>query len=81
MIVEVTIAKEKAKGMPKGVMDALREELTKRLSRSYPDLNVVVKTASNDGLSVLRAKNKEGDKEIVSQVLQETWECAEDWFH
>ena len=81
MIVEVMIAKEKAKGMPKGAMDALREELIKRLSRSYPDLNVVVKTASNDGLSVLKAKDKEGDKEIVSQVLQDAWESADDWFH
>ncbi|ADU69416.1 DinI family protein [Pantoea sp. At-9b] len=52
MIVEVKIAKEKAGKMPKGAMDALQVELTKRLSRSYPDLNVVVKTASNDGLSV-----------------------------
>lgn len=51
-------------------MDALREKLTTLLSRNYPDLKVVVKTASNDGLSVLRAKDKEGDKEIVSQVLQ-----------
>lgn len=62
-------------------MDALREELTKRFSRSYTYLNVVVKTASNDGLSVMRAKDKEDDKEVVSQVLQETWESADDWFH
>ncbi|MFT4271178.1 MAG: DinI family protein [Pantoea sp.] len=81
MIVEVMIAKEKAGKMPKGAMDALREELTNRLSRSYPDLNVVVKTASNDGLSVLRSKDKEGDKEYVQGVLQETWESADDWFH
>nr|WP_310615859.1 DinI-like family protein [Pantoea cypripedii] len=81
MIVEVMIAKEKAKGMPKGAIDALREELTKRLSQSYDDLRVVVKTASNDGLSLLRAKDKEGDREIVSKVLQDAWESADDWFH
>ncbi|MDE1188179.1 MAG: DinI-like family protein [Pantoea sp.] len=81
MIVEVMIAKEKAKGMPKGAMDALREELTKRLSHNFDDLSVVVKTASNDGLSLLRSKDKEGDKAIVSQVLQDAWESADDWFN
>ncbi|QGY29086.1 DinI-like family protein [Pantoea cypripedii] len=81
MIVEVMVAKEKAGKMPKGAMEALREELTKRLSRSYDDVSVVVKTASNDGLSLLRAKDKEGDREIVSKVLQDAWESADDWFH
>lgn len=81
MIVEVSIAKEKAKGMPKGSVDALREELTKRLSQNYSDLQVVVKLASNDGLSVLRSLNKDADREFVSTVLQETWESAEDWFN
>lgn len=81
MIVEVSIAKEKAKGMPKGSVDALREELTKRLSQNYSDLQVVVKLASNDGLSVLRSQNKDTDREFVSTVLQETWESAEDWFN
>ena len=81
MIVEVMIAKEKANGMPKGSIDALREELTERLSRKYDDLSVVVKTASNDGLSVLRSKDKEGDKAYVQSVLQETWESADEWFN
>lgn len=81
MIVEVSIAKEKAKGMPKGSVDALREELTKRLSQNYSDFQVVVKLASNDGLSVLRSQNKDADREFVSTVLQETWESAEDWFN
>ena len=45
MIVEVSIAKEKATKMPKGSMDALREELTRRLIHSYSDLWVVVKLA------------------------------------
>lgn len=80
MIVEVSIAKEKATKMPKGSMDALREELTRRLIHSYSDLRVVVKLASNDGLSVLRAPDKDNDRERVSEVLQETWESADEWF-
>lgn len=41
---------------------------------------VIVKAASNDGLSVLRSQDKDGDKEHVQGVLQEMWESAEDWF-
>ncbi|MDI9766428.1 DinI-like family protein [Pantoea dispersa] len=81
MIVEVSIAKEKAGKMPKGSMDALREELARRLSQSYSDLRVVVKTASNDGLSVMRSPDKDTDRERVAEVLQETWESADEWFN
>ena len=80
MRVEITIAREKAKAMPKGSMDALSQEMIKRLSATYEDVQVIVKTASNDGLSVLRSADKEGDKAYVEGVLQETWESADDWF-
>lgn len=29
----------------------------------------------------MRARDKEGDKEIVSKLLQGAWESADDWFH
>ncbi|KEA51567.1 damage-inducible protein DinI [Mangrovibacter sp. MFB070] len=80
MRVEISIAREKAKAMPKGSIDALKTEMTKRLSARYEDVEVIVKAASNDGLSVLRSADKEGDKEYVQEVLQETWESADDWF-
>lgn len=80
MRVEISIAKKKAKTMPKGSIDALNQELKKRLSMRYKDVEVIVKTASNDGLSVLRSADKEGDKTYVQEVLQETWENADDWF-
>lgn len=50
MRVEVSIAKEKAKAMPKGSLNALTEELTKRLGSRYEDVEVIVKAASNAGL-------------------------------
>lgn len=81
MRVEVTIAKEKAAAMPKGSISALTQELLRRLSSRYPGVDVIVKTASNDGLSVFRSQDKEGDKEYVQGVLQETWESADEWFH
>lgn len=80
MRVEISIAKEKAKAMPKGSIAALTQELTKRLSSRYEDVEVIVKAASNDGLSVLRSQDKDGDKEYVQEVLPETWESADDWF-
>jgi DNA-damage-inducible protein I len=81
MRVEVTIAKEKVAKMPKGSMDALREELTKRLKCRYSDIDVIVKAASNDGMSLIRPTDKDKDKAYVSEILQETWESADDWFY
>ncbi|MBK0018886.1 DinI-like family protein [Kosakonia sp. S42] len=80
MRVEITITREKAKAMPKGSINALTEELTRRLSSKYANVEVIVKTASNDSLSVLRSADKEGDKDFVEGVLQDTWESADDWF-
>lgn len=80
MRVEISIAKEKAGKMPKGPMDALREEMTRRISKQYDDVEVIVKTASNDGLSVMRATDKEIAKEFVEETLKDTWETADDWF-
>lgn len=59
MRVEISIAKEKAGKMPKGSMHALKEEMTRRISEQYDDVEVIVKTACNDGLSMLWATDKE----------------------
>lgn len=66
--------------MPKGSIHALKEEMTRRISEQYDDVEVIVKTASNDGLCVLWATNKEIAKEFVEETLQNTWETADDWF-
>lgn len=81
MKVEVSVSKEKAKAMPKGAIEALSKELSKRLNLRFHDVEVLVKTASNDGLSVSKAKDKDGDRKIIEQILQNTWESADDWFH
>ena len=80
MIVEISIAKEKVKAMPNGAIDALKKEMTHRVSKRYPDTEVIVKSASNDGLSVLRAPDKDDAKKFVQDTLQNTWESADDWF-
>ena len=80
MRVEISISKEKAGKMPKGSIQALKEEMTRRISKQYDDVEVTVKTASNDGLSVLWAADKEIAKEFVEEPLKDAWESADDWF-
>ncbi len=80
MIIEISIAKEKIGKMPKGSTEALKQEMTRRISQRYDDVEVIVKSASNDGLSVLRAPDKDAAKAFVQENLQDAWESADDWF-
>ena len=65
--------------MPKGSVPALQQEMLRRVSKRY-DVDVIVKSASNDGLTILRAVDKEFAHEFVQETLQEAWETADDWF-
>ncbi|WP_267248777.1 DinI-like family protein [Yersinia sp. Marseille-Q5920] len=76
--VEVTIDKLNIKKFPVGYSDALTEELDKRLSRKFGDVDVKVRFAGADGLTVLGGASE--DKKTVEEILQETWESADDWF-
>ncbi|EET7423664.1 DinI-like family protein [Escherichia coli] len=80
MRIEICIAKEKMTKMPTGAVDALKEELTRRISKRYDDVEVIVKSASNDGLTILSAVDKEAAQEFVQETLQNVWETADDWF-
>lgn len=62
--------------MPKGSVPALQQEMLRRVSKRY-DVDVIVKSASNDGLTILRAVDKESAHEFVQETLQEAWETAE----
>ena len=66
MRIEVTIAKTSP--LPAGAIDALAGELSRRIQHHFPDNN----------LSVIGATKE--DKERISEILQETWESADDWF-
>ncbi|GKI78241.1 hypothetical protein NUKP18_03920 [Klebsiella variicola] len=77
MKVEVTI--DKHKKLPDGAILALEQELLRRLSQSYDDCKLTIRRTSNDGLSVLGGADC--DKKRVEQILQETWESADDWFY
>ena len=51
MRVEICIAKEKISKMPKGSVPALQQEMLRRVSKRYDDVDVIGKSASNDGLT------------------------------
>ncbi|MGE4773933.1 DinI-like family protein [Yersinia enterocolitica] len=76
--IEVTIDKLNAKSFPAGYTGALTEELTNRLSRKFSDLDVKVRFAGADGLTVLGGASE--DKDTVEEILKDTWESADDWF-
>ena len=80
MRIEICIAKEKMTKMPNGAVDALKEELTRRISKRYDDVEVIVKATSNDGLSVTRTADKDSAKTFVQETLKDTWESADEWF-
>ncbi|EJP7633194.1 TPA: DinI-like family protein [Escherichia coli] len=80
MRVEICIAKEKISKMPKGSVPALQQEMLRQISKRYDDVEVIVKSASNDGLTILRVVDKESAQEFVQETLQEVWETADDWF-
>ncbi len=77
MRVEVTI--DKKKKLPDGAVPALEAELSRRLNQSYEDCRLTIRRTGSDGLSVIGGAD--GDKKRVEQILQETWESADDWFY
>ncbi|HBQ4154270.1 TPA: DinI-like family protein [Escherichia coli] len=80
MRVEICIAKEKISKMPKGSVPALQQEMLRQISKRYDDVEVIVKSASNDGLTILRVVDKESAQEFVQETLQNVWETADNWF-
>ncbi|MGM3160052.1 DNA damage-inducible protein I [Dickeya undicola] len=76
MRIELTIAKTTL--LPAGALEALTNELSHRVHDIYPDTSVHIRYAAANNLSVFGG-NKD-DKERISEILQETWESADDWF-
>ncbi|QDL31466.1 DinI-like family protein [Serratia liquefaciens] len=77
MKVELVIQKNKE--LPVGAVAAIEQEFQKRLLKQFPDCRVSVRLGGQDNLSVLGAEKSV--KERVENILQETWESAEDWFY
>ncbi|HAT7523851.1 MULTISPECIES: DinI-like family protein [Citrobacter] len=77
MKIELTI--DRTKKLPDGAVLALEAELLRRLSQSYEDVKLTVRRAGADGLSILGGEK--GDKQCIEEILQDTWESADDWFY
>ncbi|MDN1913041.1 DinI family protein, partial [Escherichia coli] len=45
-------------GANPGSVPALQQEMSSRIRKRYDDVEVIVKSASNDGLTILRAVDK-----------------------
>ncbi len=59
-------------------MPALEKELLRRLDQNFNNCSLVIRRASSDGLTVLGGMD--GDKKRIEEILQDTWESADDWF-
>lgn len=77
MKIEVTI--DKTKKLPNGAEPALEAEFMRRLNQKYNDCKLYIRRAGAYGLSVFGGID--GDKETIAEILQETWESADDWFY
>lgn len=76
MKVELTI--DRTKKLPDGAVPALEKELLKRLYNQFDNCSLVIRRAGTDGLSVFGAEKDA--KKTIEEILQDTWESADDWF-
>lgn len=76
MKVEITI--DRLKKLPDGAVPALEQELLRRLDQNFDNCSLVIRRAGTDGLTVLGGMD--GDKKRIEEILQDTWESADDWF-
>ncbi|WPR95447.1 DinI family protein [Klebsiella aerogenes] len=77
MRIELTI--DKKKELPDGAVPALEKELLRRISADYDDCSIRIRRSSMDGLTVTGCEKS--DRERIEEILQETWETADDWFY
>lgn len=77
MKIEVTI--DKTKKLPNGAEPALEAEFLRRLNQKYDVCQLSIRRTGADGLSVFGGID--GDKETIEEILQDTWESADDWFY
>ena len=78
MRVEITVSNTRP--LPAGAIEALSDELSRRIDEQFPDStnHVKIRYASANNLSVLGGGKETRDQ--ISEILQQTWESADDWF-
>ncbi|QDP31262.1 DinI family protein [Klebsiella pneumoniae] len=76
MKVEITIDRQKI--LPDGAVPALEKELLRRLDQNFNNCSLVIRRPAPMVLTVLGGMD--GDKKGIEEILQDTWESADDWF-
>ncbi|HCR3450237.1 TPA: DinI-like family protein [Citrobacter werkmanii] len=76
MKVEITI--DRTKELPKGAVLAFEKELLRRISQDYSDCKLTIRRTESGGLSVFGGEKS--DKKRIEEILQETWESANECF-
>lgn len=76
---KVELAIDRTIGLSMGEDPALEKELLKLLQNQFDEFSLVIRRAGSDGLSVYGGE-KEAKKK-VEEILQQTWESADGWFH
>ena len=76
---KVELTNDRTKELPEGAVPALERELLKRIQSQFDECSLIVRRAGSDGLSVYGGE-KEAKKK-VEEILQQTWESADDWFY
>lgn len=76
MRIDITLAKSTP--LPAGALEPLSKELHLRIDKRFSDSQLQVRYASANGITVLGGSKE--DKALITDILQETWESADDWF-
>lgn len=77
MKVELII--DRTKELPKSAVPTLEKELLKRLQNQFDECSLVIRRAGSNGLNVYGGDKKA--KKKVEEILQHTWESADDWIY
>ncbi|MGP6487030.1 DinI family protein [Duffyella gerundensis] len=75
MFVELVYDKRNVAGLP-GANEMILEELTKRIQRVFPAMEVKVKPMQRNAIDTDASK---GDKAIMARIIEEMFEEADMW--
>lgn len=68
--IKIRFNRNKKGQLPTGTFEALRNEITKRLSAKYPDLNIDINWGTQDNVSIDGLGNNE-KKTYIEETLEE----------
>ncbi|MCV3771457.1 DinI family protein [Enterobacter sp. RD4-1-1] len=68
-----------AKELPQSVVPTLEKELLKRLQNQFAECSLVIRRAGSNWLNVYGGE-KEAEQ-MVDEIIQKTWESADNWFY